>query len=270
MTAPSTETASSTDAADEQGPSARERWESWVEIPMLVLALVFVGAYAWQVVDQELSRSTERLLTRIVWGTWAAFVVDYLVRVAVSRDRMRYFRRHWYEIPIVVLPMLRPLRLLQLLVFVRVVNRGAANAASRAATYVAGAAVIAVFVGALAVLDAEQDVEGANITSFGDALWWACVTVTTVGYGDFFPVTFTGRLIAVVLMVFGIGLIGALTATVATWLVEQVGEERDDADDAVDAARDTALLEELRGLRREVAALREEDPGRGDGRALDG
>ena len=242
--------------------SARERWESWVEIPMLVLAMVFVAAYAWQVIDQSLSRPTELLLERIVWGTWAAFVVDYFVRIALSRDRLRYFRRHWYEIPIVVLPMLRPLRLLQLLVFVRVMNRGAANAASQAATYVAGAAVIFVFVGALAVLDAEQDAEGALITSFGGALWWACVTVTTVGYGDLYPVTTTGRVVAVVLMVFGVALIGALTATVATWLVGQVGEEREDADEAADARRDAELLEELQALRREVSQLR--DAGRGD------
>ena len=250
--------------AQETEPSRRERWESAVEYPMIALALVFVVAYAWQVVDQSLSRDTELLLERIVWGTWAAFVVDYLVRLAISRDRARYFRRHWYEIPIVVLPMLRPLRLLQLLVFVRVINRGAANAASRAATYVGVAAVIAVLIGALAVLDAEQKARGANITGFGDALWWACVTVTTVGYGDFYPVTVTGRIVALGLMVFGIALIGALTATVATWLVEQVGDERDAEDGAVDDARQAEVLQELSAVRAELAAVREDLAARAD------
>ncbi len=61
-------------------------------------------------------------------------------------------------------------------------------------------------------LDAEQDAEGANVSTYGDALWWACTTVTTVGYGDRFPVTFEGRMIAVLLMIVGIATLGAVTA----------------------------------------------------------
>jgi voltage-gated potassium channel len=76
--------------------------------------------------------------------------------------------------------------------------------------------------GSLAILDAEQDAPHANITTFGDALWWAATTVTTVGYGDRFPVTTQGRFIAVALMAVGIGLVGAVTAAVAAWMVRQV------------------------------------------------
>lgn len=83
---------------------------------------------------------------------------------------------------------------------------------------------MAVGLGALAGLDAEQDADGANITTIGDALWWASTTVTTVGYGDRFPVTTEGRFIAVALMVVGIGLVGAVTASVAAWMIGQVGE----------------------------------------------
>jgi voltage-gated potassium channel len=88
--------------------------------------------------------------------------------------------------------------------------------------YVAGTALMALGLGALAVLDAEQDASGANITTFGDALWWSTTTVTTVGYGDLYPVTTTGRLVAVALMLVGIACIGAITAGVAAWLVAQV------------------------------------------------
>ena len=80
---------------------------------------------------------------------------------------------------------------------------------------------MAVGLGAIAVLDAEQDADGANITTFGDALWWASTTVTTVGYGDRFPVTTSGRLVAVALMLVGIAAIGAITAGVAAWLVSR-------------------------------------------------
>jgi len=92
--------------------------------------------------------------------------------------------------------------------------------------YVAGAASVAVGLGALAVLDAERSAEGANITTIGDALWWACATVTTVAYGDRFPVTAEGRVVGVVLMVVGIGVVGAVIASVTSWILGRVEAER--------------------------------------------
>ncbi len=236
--------------------SRRVAWERRVEVPMLVLAAVFLAAYAWPIVDPGLSRAVRRTLATVVGVTWALFVVDYVVRVVLSRDRGTYVRRHWYEIPVVVLPMLRPLRLLQLLVFLRVFNRSARNLSGRVATYVGAAAVMAVFLGALTVLDAERGTPGTGIDSFGNALWWSTVTVTTVGYGDLYPVTVPGRITAVVLMVFGIALIGALTATVAAWLVGQVEEEADVEQDEEDDARHAELMDELRQLRAELQAAR--------------
>jgi voltage-gated potassium channel len=85
---------------------------------------------------------------------------------------------------------------------------------------------MSVGLGAVTVLDAERNAPGANITSFGDALWWASTTVTTVGYGDRYPVTTEGRLIAVGLILVGIGLVGAVTASVATWIVSRVQREQ--------------------------------------------
>jgi voltage-gated potassium channel len=67
----------------------------------------------------------------------------------------------------------------------------------------------------------EQHAQGSTIHNFGDALWWATVTVTTVGYGDKTPTSAGGRRVALVLMLVGIGLIGALTATVASYFVEE-------------------------------------------------
>ena len=82
----------------------------------------------------------------------------------------------------------------------------------RVATYVAGSAALLVFVGALAVLDAEQSVPDAKILTFGDALWWAVTTITTVGYGDLYPVTAVGRAVAVALMLNGIAVLGAVSS----------------------------------------------------------
>lgn len=76
----------------------------------------------------------------------------------------------------------------------------------------------------LAILDAERNQPNANITTFGDALWWAMTTITTVGYRDRFPVTGAGRFVAAGLMVAGIALLGVVTATVAAWFVQRVTE----------------------------------------------
>jgi voltage-gated potassium channel len=210
-------------------PTRVQRYESMVEIPLLFLAASFLVAYAWPVLDEGLSRDLRTGLWALSWMVWAVFVIDYGIRVSLAgSDRRDYVLGHWYDVPLIVLPMLRPLRVLRLLAFARMLNRSATGGLiERAAVYVAGVAVVAVGLGSVAILDAEQNAPGANITTFGDAMWWACTTVATVGYGDRYPVTTEGRLIAVALMVVGIGVVGAITASVATWMVSQVQNQRD-------------------------------------------
>ncbi len=204
-----------------------ERWERRSEVPLLLLAAAFLVAYAWPVLDPRLDPDVLTVLHVTSWTVWVAFAVDFLVRIGLADERRSYALSHWYDVALIVLPMLRPLRLLRLLAFVRILNRSATSSLiGRVSTYVAGVAVVAVGLGAVAVLDAEQDADGANITTFGDALWWAMTTVATVGYGDRYPVTTQGRLVAAALMVVGIGVVGAVTASVAAWLVGQVESER--------------------------------------------
>ncbi|MEO9326073.1 potassium channel family protein [Nocardioides sp. C4-1] len=207
-----------------------QRWESRTEIPLILLALAFLVAYAWPILDPGIDRTADDVLTVVSWTVWAAFALDFAVRVRLAEARRHYALTHWYDVALVALPMLRPLRLLRLLALARMLNRGfAGTLAGRVTASVVGAAVVAVGLGALAVLDAEQDRPDALITSFGDALWWAAVTVTTVGYGDLYPVTTTGRVVAVVLMAVGIAVVGSVTASIATWFVTAAEASRDDA-----------------------------------------
>jgi voltage-gated potassium channel len=206
-----------------------ERWERKAEVPLLLLALAFLVAYAIPVLNTSVDASLRTFFSWCSWTVWVAFAGDFVIRVYLaSDDRWRYIRRHWYDGILIVLPVLRPLRITRVLALARIVNRSAVGSLiGQVATYVAGTAVMSVGLASVAILDAEQRAPGSNIKSFGDALWWAMETVTTVGYGDRFPVTTQGRIIAGALMIVGIATVGAITATVAAWLVDQVRHPSD-------------------------------------------
>ncbi len=196
----------------------------------------------------ELPPQQDDLLERVIWATWGLFGIDYLVNLTLARNRSRWFFRNIHELVILVLPVLRPLRLLRLVTLLKVLHRTAGHSLrGRVLTYVLGAAVLVSYVGAVAILDAERGAEGSNINDFGDALWWAVVSITTVGYGDHFPVTLAGRLVAVGLLLGGIAVLGVITAAVASWLVEAV---------SIKVTEETEVTED--SLRREVASLTEQ------------
>lgn len=200
-----------------------ESWERRGEFPLLLLACAFIVAYAWPILDPRIDDGLAGFLTVVSWTVWIAFTVDFAVRLHLARPRRAYLADHWYDVALIVLPMLRPLRLLRALVFAQMLNRSvAATLVGRVTIYVMGTAIAAVGLGSLTVLDAEREAPGANITTFGDALWWACSTVSTVGYGDVYPVTARGRVVAVVLMVAGVAVAGSVTAAVAAWMVSHV------------------------------------------------
>jgi len=213
-------------------PTRIETYERRSEVPLLLLAAAFLVAYAWPVLDPTLSSTVRDALLVVSWTVWAAFAIDFAVRLVLTRDRLRYAVRHWYDVLLVALPMLRPLRLLRFIALFRLLHRTAVQSvATRATTYVLGTTVMAMGIGSIAILDAERGAPGATIETFGDALWWSLVTVTTVGYGDFYPVTTMGRLIAAALMVVGIALVGAVTASLAAWFVDSATADREEADE---------------------------------------
>jgi voltage-gated potassium channel len=114
------------------------------------------------------------------------------------------------------------------------------------------------------VLEAERNAPDASITTFGEALWWTITTLSTVGYGDRYPVTVEGRLVAATLMVAGIALLGVVTASIAAWFVEnlrraqsEVSEEVEEVSGDVEAtqAQLAVVLAELRTISARLAAL---------------
>jgi voltage-gated potassium channel len=178
--------------------------------------------YSLQVAAPGLPAGLRFVIDAISWAIWALFAVDLAIRVWLSERRLRYVLTHPVDVLVVLLPALRPLRVLRVFTAGQaLVTRGGRFSVLRSTQAVATAAGILILIAALSMLDAERDAPGAHITTFADALWWAATTVTTVGYGDTFPVTGTGRLVAVALMVVGISLVGVITATIAAWFLDQ-------------------------------------------------
>ena len=198
----------------------------------MIAAVVFLAAYAVPILNPDLPSWLLDSCRSLSWVTWGIFVVDFAVRLFLADERARgSVVRHWYDVLVIVLPLLRPLRLLRLIPASVLNRRAQTRLRGRVAIYVAGGASLLAFCAALAVLDVERSSTDANITDFGDAMWWAVTTMTTVGYGDRYPVTGVGRLVAFALMVGGSALLGTVTATLASWLVETVAAENEQAED---------------------------------------
>lgn len=220
--------------------SRLERWEDRTEWPLACVAVVFLAAYSVEVLAHP-GGLTSGVLEVMLSALWAGFAIDYLIRLTLAHQRGRWFVRHMLDFAIVAVPFLRPLRLLRLVVIVAALQKAFGDAIrGRVVIYTAASAVILVYAASLAVLEAERFDPSAHIKNFGDAVWWSITTITTVGYGDFYPVTTRGRLVAVLLMIGGISLIGMITATVATWIVQRVAEE-----DTTKQAATAAQIDEL-------------------------
>jgi voltage-gated potassium channel len=225
-------------------------WEARSGPPLIWAAVAFLGAYAWPILDPDQPTWAARTCQVVTTLVWVLFALDILLRLWWSERRAAFLRRNWMDVLTLAVPMLRPLRALRVVVALNVITRrGQPFARGRVVATVAASVAAVAFVAALAALDAERNAPHATITTFPDATWWAATTVTTVGYGDRYPVTGQGRLVAVALMVTGIALLGVITAAIASWFVERVGE--------VQAAEDHTA-KQVAELAAEVRALREQ------------
>jgi voltage-gated potassium channel len=226
-------------------------WRRLTDIPLSAAAALFLGAYAWQVIA-NLQPPEDVITSTIIWIVWGLFVVDFVINLILAERRVRWFFTHFYLFLMVALPALRPLRLLRLVTLLGVLQRGAGRALrGRVVVYAAGASLTIVFVAALAELDVERNAIGSHIHTFGDALWWACVTITSVGYGDIAPVTLIGRFVAVGVMIAGLALLGTVTATLASFFLDRVEDTTKEENDETQAAIAT-LTAEIQALRTEL------------------
>jgi voltage-gated potassium channel len=227
-----------------------QRWERHAEWPLAAAAVLFLVLFSRQVLAQPQGREAH-IVWAVDWAIWGLFVVDYVVRLCLADNRWHWFLRHLLDFAIVTLPLLRPLRLLRLLVLIEMLQKAIGDAfRGRIVVYTVSGVVLLIYTSSLAVFDKERYLHGATINSFGKALWWSITTVTTVGYGDVYPVTNTGRIIAVLLMIGGISLVGVVTAALASWIIDRVTEE--------DTLLQAATVAHIEDLRNEIRALGKE------------
>jgi len=173
---------------------------------------------------------TSRLLNYIDIAICIFFFIEFCIRFFKAENKLKFMAWGWIDlvssIPMVgILRVGRVFRLIRLLRIIRafrstkkLVNHLFINKAQGAFVSVFSIAVLLLIFCSIAILQVETD-PNSNIKTAEDAIWWAYVTITTVGYGDKFPVTTEGRVIAAILMTAGVGLFGTFTAYVSSWFL---------------------------------------------------
>lgn len=203
-----------------------ERYQKIALVPLAILALLFLFTYLGESFEYTIGVLDSEDFSTINNSIWLIFALDYLIMITLAKDKFGFVRSHPIELLLVLIPHLRPLRALRILfIFERVLVTVKQKIYVSVPFYVSGAAVLIVLLSAGTIYPVEAPLENSNIKSPQDALWWAAVTVTTVGYGDKFPVSNEGRWIAVGLMITGIAVVGSITASIAAWIVNKVNKD---------------------------------------------
>jgi voltage-gated potassium channel len=229
----------------------------WV---ILVATLAIIPV---MVIELEASSSGAREVAFAAnWLIWAIFVAELAFLLTVAPRKAAALKAHWLDVIIIVvtapafgrllasLRLVRLVRLLRLLRLTAIVTR----AVQRERVVSSGATfrLIALLTLVIVVLSGSVEalVDSGDFPSTWDGIWWAVVTVTTVGYGDVYPKTVDGRIIAMVVMLVGIGFLSVLTATIASYFVKS---DRGDETEAILAALGR-LEAEVTELKQHVAS----------------
>lgn len=216
-----------------------------------VALLIGLGAELLLDIPAEVSR----LILFIDTTICGLLFIDWLIRCSEAKSKREFMRWGWLDLlacipTIEAFRVLRIFRIVRLLIAVRTLGRLIhILAGNKTSTGLSGIGVIAILmtsIGSTGILLAEYNAPGANIVTAGDALWWALVTMTTVGYGDYYPVSEMGRVIASLLMITGIGLFGTLSGVAAGFFLS------DESDKPASLAAQQKMLDRIEALQKEI------------------
>lgn len=196
-------------------------WERWSTIPLAVLALVYLGLYSLEVLGHW---SSPLLFDFVAISDviWVIFILDFIGRFILTHDKVRFLKANAIELVSLLLPFFRAFRMFRVVIALGFLSRVGRTLSARINIYVGLILPLLLYVCSLGVYEAEHLAPGANIKQFGDAVWWAFVTLATVGYGDYYPVTLEGRMIAVFLMIAGLAFVSVIAVSIASMFLSRL------------------------------------------------
>ncbi|CZF81074.1 pH-gated potassium channel KcsA [Grimontia celer] len=224
------------------------------QIAVLVLSVFVVLSLMVEILF-PLSAETRQILLYVDTLICGVFFIDFVQQFRAAESKLQYMKWGWLDL-ISCIPLmdvnqfariLRVVRLVRAIKSISMITHAITeNKASSSLHFLIATSLIMMVFGSIYVLSLERGMPGANIQTAADAFWWTFITITTVGYGDFYPVTLEGRIVAIMLITMGVGMFGSFTAVFASWLIAEPKE-----------TKSVALEVEVQSLRKEIQELKE-------------
>ena len=259
------------EALDQERYELLQRLNDWLETPMLLLAFAWLALLVGELVWGE-SRAFEVIGTVI----WVVFILDFLLEFTLAPHKLAYLKKNWLTVISLLVPAVRIFRILRVTRLLRLtrvgrglrlfrlvssLNRGmralASNLQRRGFGYVVALTLLVLFAGAAGMYTFENQTPG-GLRSYGEALWWTAMILTTMG-SQFWPQTIEGRALCFFLALYAFAVFGYVTATLATFFVGRDAENEEA--ELAGSIELTTIRDDLRALREEVRAFARRSPG---------
>ena len=231
-------------------------WEDRSSRPMFVASVLYLLAFAAPIMSTRIQEPYDGYLNIIQMILWGLFAADYCIRLYLAPRRLYFITHNLMNLAIVLLP---AWRIVSFLAMIHLTTNRQYKRLSELAVKLFGYTAIFIIMFALAIYSVESSEPGAMIRDLPTAYWWTFTTLATVGYGDVYPITGIGRVIAVVVMLYGVGMVAVATGALASWIIEKIGGREEQEYPATKADVDDLRQEisELRALLAREYARRE-------------
>lgn len=231
-------------------------WEDRSSTPMFVASVLYLLAFAAPIMSTRIQEPYDGYLNIIQMILWGLFAADYCIRLYLAPRRLYFITHNLMNLAIVLLP---AWRIVSFLAMIHLTTNRQYKRLSELAVKLFGYTAIFIIMFALAIYSVESSEPGAMIRDLPTAYWWTFTTLATVGYGDVYPVTGIGRVIAVIVMLYGVGMVAVATGALASWIIEKIGGREEQEYPATKADVDDLRQEisELRALLAREYARRE-------------
>lgn len=220
-------------------------WEERSSRPMFVASVLYLLAFAAPIMSTRIQEPYDAYLNIIQMILWGLFAADYCIRLYLAPRRLYFITHNLMNLAIVLLP---AWRIVSFLAMIYMTANRQYKRLSELAVKLFGYTAIFIIMFALAIYSVESSEPGAMIRDLPTAYWWTFTTLATVGYGDVYPVTGIGRVIAVVVMLYGVGMVAVATGALASWIIEKIG--------GMEEQEHPATKADVDDLRQEISELR--------------